>query len=83
MEPCAHKVLVTAITAIATLASITPANAQFLPRLQARTPAEYDAYLDVFEASGARQEAEARHFLLAYPKSDLRLPLFELLAKAS
>ncbi|MBL8209824.1 MAG: tetratricopeptide repeat protein [Bryobacterales bacterium] len=60
-----------------------PATAQFLPQLQARTPAEFDAYLDVLEAAPAQQEALARSFLRQYADSDLRLPVLEVIAKAS
>jgi tetratricopeptide (TPR) repeat protein len=60
-----------------------PLRAQFLPQLQARTPVEFDAYLDVMEAAPTAQEAAARAFLAVYPESDLRLPVWELVAKAS
>ncbi len=60
-----------------------PVWAQFLPQLQARTPAEFDSYLDVLEAAPGGQEAVARSFLRQYTDSDLRLPVLELLAKAS
>jgi tetratricopeptide (TPR) repeat protein len=70
--------------AIAVLASwLTAGNilcyAQFLPDLQARTPAEFDAYLDVLEAPGV-EGGEA--FLREFPDSALRLPVWELLVKA-
>ena len=70
--------------AIAVLAGwVTAGNilcyAQFLPDLQARTPAEFDAYLDVLEAPGV-ERSEA--FLREFPDSALRLPVWELLARA-
>lgn len=65
------------------LAAVWPVEAQFLPQLQARKPAEFDAYLDVIEASAVAAEAAGRAFLSAYPDSDLRLPVLEIVAKAS
>jgi tetratricopeptide (TPR) repeat protein len=58
------------------------APAQFLPNLQARTPEEFDAYLDVAEARPETQIRLARRFLTAYPQSELRLRIYELLAEA-
>lgn len=65
------------------LLAVLPVEAQFLPQLQARTPAEFDAYLDVIEAAPAEQEAVARSFLRMYVDSDLRLPVLEVVAKAA
>lgn len=67
--------------AVAIIFAVSPAAAQFLPNLQARTPEEFDAYLDVMEAASRRIEL-ARRFLSAYPQSELRLPVYELLAEA-
>lgn len=69
--------------AAAMLLMLLPAKAQFLPQLQARTPAEFDFYLDVLEAAPGEREAVARSFLRQYPESDLRLPVLEVVAKAS
>ena len=60
------------------IASRLPCYSQFLPDLQAKTPAEYDAYLDVVEGpvlnNGAMFERD-------YPKSALLLPVCELMAR--
>ena len=61
---------------------VSIASAQFLPNLQARTPEEFDAYLDVTEAHAELQIRHARSFLTAYPESELRLRVYELLAEA-
>ncbi len=61
---------------------VSIASAQFLPNLQARTPEEFDAYLDVIEAQGEPQIRHARRFLTAFPESELRLRVCELLAEA-
>lgn len=58
------------------------ARAQFLPQLQAKTPAEFDAYLDVVESAAGQRVERARGFLSAYPQSDMRLRVYELLAEA-
>ncbi len=58
------------------------AAAQFLPQLQAKTPEEFDAYLEVIESPAARRTETARGFLSAYPQSDMRLRVFELLAES-
>ncbi len=55
-----------------------PSYSQFLPDLQARTPAEFDAYLEVLDGP-AIEKGEA--FLRGYPESALRLPVYEILAK--
>jgi tetratricopeptide (TPR) repeat protein len=51
---------------------------QFLPDLQARTPAEYDAYLDVLDGPVLEKGAL---FERAFPESSLRLPVCELMAR--
>lgn len=56
-----------------------PSYSQFLPDLQAKTPAEFDAYLDVLEGS-AIEKGDA--FLSAFPHSALLLPVCEMQAKA-
>ena len=56
-----------------------PSYSQFLPDLQAKSPAEYDAYLDVLDGP-ATENGEA--FTRAYPQSALSLPVYEILAKA-
>ena len=56
-----------------------PAFSQFLPDLQAKTPEEYDSYLDVLDGP-LFEKAEA--FERVYPGSALRLPVCELLARA-
>lgn len=61
---------------------IGSAHAQFLPQLQAKTPGEFDAYLDVVESPAERRIEAARGFLSAYPQSGMRLRVFELLAEA-
>lgn len=58
-----------------------PASAQFLPELQANSPAEYDAYLDAIDEPAAQRPAKAREFLRLYPASELRLPIWELIAE--
>ncbi len=58
--------------------SSLPSYSQFLPDLQARTPAEFDAYLDVLDGP-AMEKGET--FLREYPESALRLPVYEILAK--
>jgi tetratricopeptide (TPR) repeat protein len=58
-----------------------PAPAQFLPQLQARTPEEFDSYLDVIQAPPELRIERARGFLSAYPHSDLRLRVFETIAE--
>lgn len=55
-----------------------PSYSQFLPDLQAKTPTEYDAYLDVLEGSVLEKGAT---FERAYPRSPLRLPVCELMAR--
>jgi len=67
---------------LALLLGVCIAPAQFLPNLQARTPEEFDAYLDVSEAQAEPQIRAARRFLTAYPESELRLRVYELLAEA-
>ena len=70
------------MTTLAIVIGVCPAPAQFLPNLQARTPEEFDAYLDVTEAKVETQVRHAHRFLIAYPESKLRLPVYELLAEA-
>jgi tetratricopeptide (TPR) repeat protein len=60
------------------LACRLPCYSQFLPDLQAKTPEEYDAYLDVLD--GAVLENGAA-FERDYPQSALRLPVCELIAR--
>lgn len=55
-----------------------PSYSQFLPDLQAKSPAEYDAYLDVLDGP-AMEKGEA--FTRTYPQSALSLPVYEILAK--
>src|SRR5437870_6246429 len=49
-----------------------PSYAQFLPNLQAKTPEEYDAYLDVLDGPVLENGAA---FERAFPESALRLPV--------
>lgn len=56
-----------------------PSYAQFLPDLQAKSPAEYDAYLDVLDGPTREKGAE---FERSFPDSALRLPVCELMASA-
>ena len=56
-----------------------PSYSQFLPNLQAKTPAEFDAYLDVLEGP-AIEKGDA--FLSAFPQSALLLPVCEMQVKA-
>jgi tetratricopeptide (TPR) repeat protein len=51
---------------------------QFLPDLQAKTPEEYDAYLDVIDGPVLEKGAE---FERDFPTSALRLPVCELMAR--
>src|ERR671913_103829 len=60
------------------IASCLPCYSQFLPDLQAKTPAEYDAYLDVLDGP-VLDKGPA--FERAYPQSALRLPVYELMAR--
>lgn len=55
-----------------------PSYSQLLPDLQARTPDEYDAYLDVIDGSVIEKGAA---FERKFPKSALRLPVCELMAR--
>jgi tetratricopeptide (TPR) repeat protein len=52
---------------------------QFLPNLQAKTPAEYDAYLDVLDGPVLEKGAI---FERDFPQSSLRLPVCELMVSA-
>ena len=56
----------------------SPCYSQFLPDLQAKSPAEYDAYLDVLDGPVLEKGAI---FERAYPQSSLRLPVYELMAR--
>jgi tetratricopeptide (TPR) repeat protein len=56
-----------------------PAFSQFLPDLQAKTPEEYDAYLDVLDGPVLERGA---WFEQKFSQSALRLPVCELIAKA-
>ena len=60
------------------IASRLPCYSQFLPDLQAKTPAEYDAYLDVLEG---RVLNNGTIFERDYPKSALLLPVCELMVR--
>jgi tetratricopeptide (TPR) repeat protein len=60
------------------IASRLPCYSQFLPNLQAKSPAEYDAYLDVLEGPVLRNAAI---FERDFPQSSLRLPVCELLVR--
>jgi tetratricopeptide (TPR) repeat protein len=63
------------LTILVTVFSL-PSYAQFLPDLQARTPEEYDAYLDVLEGPVSERGPA---FERAFPESALRLPVCEVL----
>lgn len=60
------------------IASRLPCYSQFLPDLQAKTPAEYDAYLDVLDGPVLQNGAA---FERDFPQSSLRLPVCELMAR--
>lgn len=60
------------------IASCLPCYSQFLPDLQAKTPAEYDAYLDVLDGPVLEKGAS---FERDFPQSSLRLPVCELMAQ--
>src|SRR5262245_22755057 len=70
------------MAALALVIGVGMAPAQFLPNLQAHTPEEFDAYLDVIEAQAETKIRTARRFLTAYPESELCLRVYELLAEA-
>jgi tetratricopeptide (TPR) repeat protein len=55
-----------------------PSYSQFLPDLQAKTPEEYDAYLDVIDGPILEKAAA---FERGFPASALRLPVCELIAR--
>lgn len=58
-------------------AAVVPA--QFLPTLQANTPEEFAAFLDVVEARGAGKTIEAaQRFVREWPRSELLVSVFEL-----
>src|SRR5258708_18620168 len=63
--------------AVFTAVSI-PSYSQFLPDLQGKTPAEYDAYLDVMDGPVLEKGAE---FERKFPASALRLPVCEMMAR--
>lgn len=65
------------ILAILAIANIR-VSGQFLPDLQAKTPEEYDAYLDVLD--GPLPE-KGVFFERTYPKSALLLPVYALMAR--
>src|SRR6266436_1600451 len=65
------------LAAVLTAVSI-PSYSQFLPDLQAKTPAEYDAYLDVMDGPVLEKGAE---FERKFPASALRLPVCEMMAR--
>jgi tetratricopeptide (TPR) repeat protein len=56
-----------------------PSYSQFLPDLQAKTPEEYDAYLDVLDGPVLERGVA---FERRFPESALRLPVCEMLARA-
>ncbi|MGH9631368.1 MAG: tetratricopeptide repeat protein [Bryobacteraceae bacterium] len=60
------------------IAFCLPSYSQFLPNLQAKTPAEYDAYLDVLDGPVLKNGAA---FERNFPQSTLRLPVCELIAR--
>lgn len=60
------------------IASRLPCYPQFLPDLQAKTPAEYDAYLDVLDGPVLENGAA---FERDFPQSSLRLPVCELITR--
>lgn len=60
------------------IVSRLPCYSQFLPDLQAKTPAEYDAYLDVLDGPVLKNGAA---FERNFPQSSLRLPVCELIAR--
>jgi tetratricopeptide (TPR) repeat protein len=55
-----------------------PSYSQFLPDLQAKSPEEYDAYLDVIDGRFLEKGAA---FERDFPTSALRLPVCELMAR--
>ncbi len=55
-----------------------PSYSQFLPDLQAKTPEEYDAYLDVIDGPVLEKAAA---FERNFPASALRLPVCELMTR--
>jgi tetratricopeptide (TPR) repeat protein len=65
---------------LAILAAITDMRVpgQFLPDLQAKTPEEYDAYLDVLDGP---LPDKGVLFERTYPQSALLLPVYELMAR--
>src|ERR1041385_5750050 len=65
------------LAAIFTAVTI-PSYSQFLPDLQAKTSAEYDAYLDVIDGPVIEKGAA---FERDFPASALRLPVCELMAR--
>ena len=69
-----NRGLILAILAIANMR----VSGQFLPDLQAKTPEEYDAYLDVLDGP---LPGKGVLFEKTYPKSALLLPVYELMAR--
>src|SRR5438552_12952541 len=55
-----------------------PSYSQFLPDLQAKTPEEYDAYLEAIDGPVLEKGAA---FERDFPASALRLPVCELMAR--
>ena len=55
-----------------------PVYSQFLPDLQAKTPEEYDAYLDVLDGPVLDK---GRAFEQSFPSSTLLLPVCELMSR--
>jgi tetratricopeptide (TPR) repeat protein len=79
-----HAMFRAAILSGTVLLTAVVSPAQFLPTLQANTPEEFAAYLDVVEARGPRQTlASAQEFTRAWPKSELLVSVYELEMQAA
>ncbi len=65
--------LLTVFTALS-----VPVYSQFLPDLQAKTPEEFDAYLDALDGPVLDKGAAFEH---AFPSSTLLLPVYELMSR--
>src|SRR4051812_7706114 len=81
-KPAAHPITINAMRhvwlALVFTAVSIPSYSQFLPDLQAKTPEEYDAYLDVIDGPVVEKGAA---FERDFPASALRLPVCELMAR--
>jgi tetratricopeptide (TPR) repeat protein len=64
--------------AVVFTAVVFPSYSQFLPDLQAKTPEEYDAYLDAIDGPVLEKGVA---FERDFPASALRLPVYELMAR--